>query len=503
MDFRKTRFKKIKTEYAAKRIDVAKLKDHANKQKIGKIIAEKFEETNATILDNIQLQAEWSNVEGTLTEIQEEHVGYRGNEGRKPWMTQEILDLMEDRRKLKSVNDQGYRETNKVIRRKIREAKEKWLSEKCEEIEDLERKHDSFNVHKKVKELAGTQRKWQASFIRSSDGKIIIGIEEKLNRWKEYIETIFKSADRGSQETEDEIEDIGPEIIKGEVIQAIKRQKNGKATGPDKIHAELLKLIAEQDGKALQILTSLLNKVHQTGHIPHSWLKSTFIAIPKKTGAADCDDYRMISLMSHVLKVLLRIIHARIAEKCENQVDEMQFGFRSSMGTREAIFAVRVLTQRCRDMNQDVYACFIDYRKAFDTVDHGKMMQTLKNTGVDYGVIRIIRNLYWGQEASIKLGNTESQAVKIEKGVRQGCVLSPLLFNIYSNNIFRESSECTEGGIVLNGKSISNIRYADDTVILAKTEEELQRMLDYLVEKSTEYGNIRKTKVLGFTKVST
>lgn len=139
--------------------------------------------------------------------------------------------------------------------------------------------------------------------------------------------------------------EYGPGITKSEVIYVINFQKNGKTTGPDQIHAEVLKLIAEQEGTGLTHLTLLFNKLYNTGKIPANWLSSTFITLSKKINAFQCDDYRMISLMSYVLKVFLRIIHTRIFKKCEEHVDRVQFGFRNGVGTREALFCLNVLTQ--------------------------------------------------------------------------------------------------------------------------------------------------------------
>lgn len=132
--------------------------------------------------------------------------------------------------------------------------------------------------------------------------------------------------------TNDQINEKGPDITKEEVIHATKTQKDRKATGSDGTHAEVLKLIADEEGAGLNILTSLLNTVYKTGIIPTYRLKSTFITIPKKNKATKCDDYRLISLISHVLKVFLRIIHTRIYKKCESQVNGCQFGFRNGVG---------------------------------------------------------------------------------------------------------------------------------------------------------------------------
>ena len=211
----------------------------------------------------------------------------------------------------------------------------------------------------------------------------------------------------------------------------------------------------------------------------------------------------MISLISHLLKAFIRIIYNRIYRKCEGQVNDTQFGFRNGVKTREALFSLNVLTQQCRDVNYDVYACFVDYRKAFDCVNHEKMVAVLKEAGIDRSDIRIITHLYWAQTAEVKISGQASDQIQIKKGVRQGCVLSPLLFNIYSEAVFREALTEASGGVIVNGKIINNLRYADDTVLLASSEAELQLMVEAVAHYSARWGlfmNIAKTKVMVFAK---
>lgn len=118
---------------------------------------------------------------------------------------------------------------------------------------------------------------------------------------------------------------------------------------------------------------------------------------------------------------------------------EFQFGFKEAMGTREALFCVNVLVQNCRDVHKDIFPCFIDYEKAFDTVQR------------DSKEIRCIRNLYWQQTAEIKVNNSVTNPIPINKDVRQGCALSPLLFIVYSERIFQEALSNVSAGIKVNG----------------------------------------------------
>ena len=124
----------------------------------------------------------------------------------------------------------------------------------------------------------------------------------------------------------------------------------------------------------------------------------------------------------------------------------------------------------------DLYLCFIDYSKAFDKVRHEKLFNILEHLDIDGKDLRVIRNLYWDQSAAVRIGGELSEYTLIKRGVRQGCVMSPDLFNIYSEMILRNLENYP--GVKINGENINNIRYADDTVLIADSEENLQRLLE-------------------------
>lgn len=367
------------------------------------------------------------------------------------------------------------------------------MKQQCEEIEELQRKHDTHNLHKKIKQLTNNNRRSHNSLV-DTKGKIINNDEERISTWEKYITDIF--ADERNPINTNHICDTGPPILKSEIQHAINNLKNNKTPGPDCIHSELLKLINDDN---IGYLTTLFNKIYNTGEFPQEWLKSTFIPIPKKANARTCNEYRLISLMSQVLKILLKIIHNRIYMKCEATIGMEQFGFRNGLGTREALFSLQILAQKCYDQQKDLHICFIDFEKAFDRVKHEKLFNTLGNVGIDDKDIRLLKNLYWHQIANIKIDNNISKNIEICKGVRQGCVLSPTMFNIYSECLFNEAlNNCTDG-IKVNGVNISTIRYADDTVLLADSDVGLQRLMDNINAACEEYGmsiNIKKTKVM-------
>lgn len=139
-------------------------------------------------------------------------------------------------------------------------------------------------------------------------------------------------------------------------------------------------------------------------------------------------------------------------------------------------------------MNCEIHACFIDYQKAFDRIQHNKLIEILKRTGPDDKDIRIISNLYWNQTAFLRVNGKESRTIKIQRGVRQGCIMSPILFNLYSEQIFKEALDELDAGILVNEDRLNNIRYADDTVVFADSPEALQEIMDRVVTVSRKYG---------------
>ena len=413
-------------------------------------------------------------------------------------MTNSILELMEERRQHRNRDNVKYKELHRRVLRAIKEAKERWLQEKCVEIEILQEKHDSFNLHRKIKEATGSYQRRGPGIIMDSNDNIITETDKKLTRWKQSMEEIFgdENVDTVPAVTGEE----GPIITQEEVESAIKRLKNNKAPGPDQIHGEVLKLL---DPEQIKLLTNLFNKIYTGGQIPNDWLMSTFIPLPKKANATKCSDHRIISLMSHILKAFLNIIQTRIYRRLDERISDTQFGFRKGFGTREALFSIQVLIQRARDVNADVFACFIDFEKAFDKVQHGKLISILRESGIDDRDTDIISKLYLQQRAIVRVENETSEEFNIRRGVRQGCILSPLLFNVYSEHLFKEALENIEDGVVINGEIINNLRYADDTVLIADTAEGLQRLIDRVETACNRYGmkiNCKKTHILNISK---
>ena len=235
----------------------------------------------------------------------------------------------------------------------------------------------------------------------------------------EYTQELYND-DREGYNFEEEGDDYqGLPILQSEVEAALKVMRPGKAVGEDGIAVEMLEVLGEW---GVEVVTKIANCIYDTGGIPNQMAQSVFITIPKKPGTIQCDKFRTISVMSQLSKVVLRIILNRARNKIETEIAEEQYGFRKGKGTCNAIFVLRMIGERALEMRKDLYMCFIDYQKAFHTIKHVDLLTILIRLDIGRKDLRIIRNLYYKQNAAVRVDNELMDYVKIRRGVRQGCV---------------------------------------------------------------------------------
>ena len=157
------------------------------------------------------------------------------------------------------------------------------------------------------------------------------------------------------------------------------------------------------------------------------------------------------------------------------ELPDVQAGFRKGRGTRDQIANIHWITKEAREFQKTIYFCCIDYAKAFDCVDHNQLWKILQEMGIPDHLTCLLRNLYSGQEATIRTEHGTTDWFQIGKGVCQGWILSPCLFNVYAEYIMRNAGlEETQAGIKIAKRNINNLRYADDTTLRAESEEELK-----------------------------
>ena len=166
--------------------------------------------------------------------------------------------------------------------------------------------------------------------------------------------------------------------------------------------------------------------------------KVSFHSNPKGN-AKEYSNYRTIVLISQASKVMLKILQARLQQYVNWELPHVQAAFRKGSGTRDQIANIRWITEKAREFQKNIYFCFIEYAKAFNCVDHKKLWKILKEMGISDRLSCLFRNLYAGQEAAVRTGYGTTEGFQIGKGVHQGCILSPCLFNLYAEYIMRNA----------------------------------------------------------------
>ena len=173
-----------------------------------------------------------------------------------------------------------------------------------------------------------------------------------------------------------------------------------KASGGDGIPIELFQILKDD---AVKVLNSICQQVWKIQQWPQDWKKSVFIPIQRNT--KECSNHRIIALISHASNIMLKILQARLQQYVNFELPDVQAGFRRGRRTRDQIANICWIIEKAREFQKNIYFCFIDYAKAFDCVDHGKLWKILKVMGIPDHLTCLLRNLYAGQEATVRTGH--------------------------------------------------------------------------------------------------
>ena len=239
-------------------------------------------------------------------------------------------------------------------------------------------------------------------------------------------------------------------ILREEVEAAVKSLKKGKSAGVDNIPAELL----QQGGEAMvNALIIICNKIWRTGEWPTSWTQC-LIALSKNGNLQLCQHYRTISR-----KVMLKIILNRLKPEAERTIAEGQAGFRPGSSTTEQIFNLSILCERYLQHQQELYHVFIDFKKTFDRVWHAALWATMRLYNINTNLINAIQNLYDKATSAVCFNGSTGDWFRTTVGVRQGCLLSPTLFNIFLERIMADVLEDHKLTVSIGGRTISNLTF--------------------------------------------
>ena len=348
----------------------------------------------------------------------------------------------------------------------------------------------------------------QLTRLKTEDGKIISSTPEILREIESFYRQLYSSITPGQSRARDPrakltrhyTEDI-PDVSLYEIRMALKQLKNNKAAGDDGITTELLRAGGTP---VLKVLQRLFNSVIVQGKTPKAWSRSEVILFFKKGDKTLLKNYRPISLLSHVYKLFSRVITNRLARRFDDFQPPEQAGFRKGFSTIDHIHTLRQIIQKTEEYNRTLCLAFVDYEKAFDSIETWAVLQSLQRCQVEYRYIEVLRCLYQNATMSVRVQNQSSNPIQLQRGVRQGDVISPKLFTAALEDIFK-LLDWNGLGTNINGEHLTHLRFADDVVLMAETLEDLNTMLEDLRNPSQQVGlkmNLDKTKIMSNAHVT-
>ena len=302
--------------------------------------------------------------------------------------------------------------------------------------------------------------------------------------------------------------EVGPldfEISEDELYLVIRLLKWKKSTGPDRISNEILDILYDVFPN---LILRIFNNILVKGVYPKEWSISYLVPIHKKDSKLDIQNYRGICLMSCFGKLFSKIMNFRLVNWLTEKkiLPEEQLGFvRGNRTTDAHIMLYNLIEKYCKKKNKRLYTCFVDFEKAFDKISRTKLLTKLKDLGITGKFLNIIAAMYTDDQVKIKVGNKVTKSIYVTSGVRQGCVLSPTLFNIFLADFMAiiKGREGTDVAHISNSETLGAIFWADDIMLVSESAKGLQNQLNCLAEYSKMNAltiNVGKTKSVCFNK---
>ncbi len=298
-------------------------------------------------------------------------------------------------------------------------------------------------------------------------------------------------------------EELNIPITADEVLCAVKSLKKGKAAGPDFL---LNEYFTESIDILCAHLCDLFNAILESGFFPDKWIEGVIVPVHKKGDTKNAQNYRGITLVSCFSKLFTTILNKRIETFCENNnvISDAQFGFRKGKSTVDAIFILHSVIQHYLNNNKRLYIGFIDLKSCFDSINRNCLWLKIYKCGIQGKILRIIKDMYEKVKSCVRSCNTYSDFFSYAVGLRQGEVISPLLFSLFVEDLELHLQSNLDSGLYFDDIVLILLLFADDMAILGKTPEDLQNSLDSLYDYCNRWGlevNIQKTKVMDFRKL--
>lgn len=413
------------------------------------------------------------------------------------WLTEEINDMIEVKNRAYDVwladktpqNRNNYQTRNRELRREIKKQKNEMWEQQCIRVENLIGGAQTTEVWRCITNLKKNQNN------KIPDNTI------SIENWKNhYVQLLTESRSQYKYERQVSVDDeLTPnlQITNENTRSALYGMKSGRAPGPGNIPVELLKA----GGPILiERITKLISNCCQQIKIPSEWKTAHLVSIFKKGNRKDPNCYRGLSVICTFSRLFGKVIHEQIRIDIGHEIGEDQSGFRSGRSCTDNLFILQQLIEKKIAVGEEVHMAFVDLEKAYDNVPRMKLWEALQNLKINKHLLLIIQESYNDNKGQIKIGNQVSSSFMVTKGLRQGCSMSPLLFNLYVEAALRQWKRNVGGmGVPIGEDTLFSLSFADDQVILAQDAYDLEFMMRRLYNEYEKWGlqvSLSKTEYL-------
>lgn len=474
--------------------------------------------------DSLELQQpcdpieRWNSLKGILQKAGEEIIP-RIPERRKCYISDGTWDLIKQR---KAINDslnaastqieqkrlsESYHAKEREVKKSARKDRRAWYNSLADQAEQAAKNNQTRELYRLTRQIAGQSSVSVEKPVKDDEGNDITDEALQLEQWTRHFRQVLNvpsnnpplnshsEANEAKIPQDDQAIDADCPSLE-EVISAVKNLKKGKAPGPDGLYIELFK--ADVDLVASH-LHPIIESMWELGEIPSQMKEALIIKLPKKGDLSLRKNWRGIALQNSINKIIAKIILDRISPVVEPRLRKEQAGFRRGKSCTDQINTLRIIVEQCQELNASLCLLFIDFERAFDSLDQEVMWQILTRYGIPEKLVQLIRELY--DEAYLKVVHKEQVGAgfKVTSGVKQGCVLSPLIFNIILDFVLRLATKKAGGIQWTPFIKLLDLDYADDIVAMTHTMSEMKNFLSDLVKCASIVGlriNVGKTKLM-------
>ena len=419
-------------------------------------------------------------------------------------------------------NKKEFRRCQRVVKAAVDAAKDEWVYNTAKEAEAaVKDSRVRWGCIQKLRMCYAGRRPLKTNSVLKNDGTLSNGLEELQACWRNHFMKILNVPSEYRDEVIDGMvqqpvrwEFDGPPTD-DELIAALQKLRRRKAGGSSGILPEM---ILSGGAELWDRLLQLMEKIWEEQTVVQDWKDAVVVPIPKKGNLNHCDNWRGISLLDVVGKLFGRILQERLQVLAESLLPESQCGFRKGRGCTDMIYVARQLLEKTREHDDKLYVLFVDLKKAYDSVPRPALWKVLDKCGVPPVMLKIIKSLHEGMQAAVRVNTEITRSFEVRNGLRQGCTLAPVLFNVYFAAMMNNwRAQCPDVGVGikfkcgrklvgdrtaksrLNEVKVTESQFADDAAVYTTERDALRRSTGTLVDVANDWGltvSMEKTKAM-------